>query len=399
MNLFPASRRRPLGQRWPAKNHSRVVVDHHVGGELGESCGVDDRDRDERGQRRSRPVTSPSTMIGVAPRRDAAINDRRHSSPDMTALMSGISPILTYGCGRAAYHARREEHGLQGSPITVERPHGPGFACHQLGSQTAEFDRGPHPFKAESKEFSGEEPARSYTREITYRSVYKIMLAAGPSLALSAAVAPSAYASSSEVPTSIAHTAATMPVIPEAQAAYESEVATFTQSHSAPVAPKETKGQPWLDYNLALSQWWNAVPWTAVYGQWGCIVRNVTVTVSSDIPGLALTSFCGAGEPAGNFSTGISMSIAPKTEVLRSDPSIAKTYAQLTGGNCRRYRPAQAASFTIARILSRRIFACCLNKAPSLLAPQRNGKEVVRQPGTSASEMSVLEDHAASELL
>ncbi|MDQ1575546.1 MAG: hypothetical protein QOH55_696 [Microbacteriaceae bacterium] len=72
------------------------------------------------------------------------------------------------------------------------------------------------------------------------------------------------------------------PEIPAAaQAASEAAVAAFTATNTAPVLAATASDAQFLAFSQDLQAYWKKVPWSDVYGQWGCTVSNIQIDFHS----------------------------------------------------------------------------------------------------------------------
>jgi hypothetical protein len=129
---------------------------------------------------------------------------------------------------------------------------------------------------------------------------------AGLAFILSSLGAVAAHAESANgTPRPEPSSSSALPVAPAAQSTYEGTVTAFLASHPTPAPLTSSASAEQLAENHA--EWFTflqQVPWTAMFGQWGCTVSDVHVTMSVDgkgetNPSVTDVSFCGGLEAVG----------------------------------------------------------------------------------------------------
>lgn len=112
---------------------------------------------------------------------------------------------------------------------------------------------------------------------------------------------------------------------PTVQLAYEHEVADFLQSNPE---PKSGDFGPTIDgqnaYWRAQAAWWEAAPWDAVAGQWGCTISATGVSFNPpDRGGLITAGRGGTGDCGGQKIGGnqaIFSVLDTRSNIVRADP-------------------------------------------------------------------------------
>jgi len=117
------------------------------------------------------------------------------------------------------------------------------------------------------------------------------------------------------------------PIPSPSQGAYESNVATFAASHTAPAIPVVRDDKAMAEYNKALLSYWRTVPWASVFGQWGCSSREVTTSMQPGGATLGAIVNCGQNGAASNLAFAAATAVAPKSKLLASDPSLKQLYS------------------------------------------------------------------------
>jgi hypothetical protein len=102
-------------------------------------------------------------------------------------------------------------------------------------------------------------------------------------------------------------------------------VAAFAEAHSEPVLPKGASAVEYAAYEKAIANYWTAVPWSAVAGQWGCTVESVQVDTSQAAPVVSETTNCGSNLDAAtllNSSGVVTRSVALRSASAASDAAV-----------------------------------------------------------------------------
>jgi hypothetical protein len=145
-----------------------------------------------------------------------------------------------------------------------------------------------------------------------------------PLSALSVVGAASANATPVTARQVVASESAALPLGPSVQVADESAVSTFLAANPVPAAPSVLTPATIAASYAKWDAFLKVVPWTAIYGQWGCTVKAVTVTPSTAAtpPTFGVVSNCGGAEAltplVGTFATRTATLATPAGAAARS---------------------------------------------------------------------------------
>lgn len=121
-----------------------------------------------------------------------------------------------------------------------------------------------------------------------------------------------------------------LPVGEESQASHEAAVAEFLAAHPLPVAPSASASA--AELSKSRSVWYaylTSVPWTDVFGQWGCTVHDLHIVMTSAADGNTYPAVQDVAECGGvEALTGVVGTLETKTSVL-AQPANAHLRASL----------------------------------------------------------------------
>jgi hypothetical protein len=119
---------------------------------------------------------------------------------------------------------------------------------------------------------------------------------------------------------------------PAVQTAYENELADFLTTTSQPdastfAATVEGRNAYWA----AMAEWWQAVPWDAVSGQWGCATSVHTVAFNPPDDAGVIVATHGEVATCGGFvldNPEMLIKLETRTSMLRTNPDLLEQLGQ-----------------------------------------------------------------------
>lgn len=179
-------------------------------------------------------------------------------------------------------------------------------------------------------------------------------------ICLSATAMPAMASSSTSRSAGVADgSSAPLPLSVSVQAAHENAVTSFLRLHPKPVLPTSASPAELAANRATLYTYLHTVPWTDVFGQWGCTVTDVSIQWTKDIDGTKYPSYSDSANCGGQEAlAAVVGTIAPRSAILSEsqDPSLIRLYPQLARTSGEGAFSAQRTS-GIARTSARRIFA------------------------------------------
>lgn len=125
------------------------------------------------------------------------------------------------------------------------------------------------------------------------------------------------------------------------QKSAENAVKQFTISHPAPSLPKAATAAQYRAFSKSLATYWKAVPWSDVYGQWGCSAADVSVDYHATAgtwgaAGAEMSAVTHCSDPTVTQSNMVG-NVAPRTTLLASATRARPTAVSLAlrgSGTC-----------------------------------------------------------------